>query len=223
MKDIQHILDKLESVLEGKKGIIFDMDGTLIDSMSMWEKLDIEYLNNIGIIPEPNFHDIMRTLTIPLAAEYVCKNYNTDKTPDEIEKGFKELAGVYYRDIIPLKPGVYELVKHLNKMGYKLSVATANDILMSEACLKRLGIYEDMTTLVNCDMVGATKEKPDVFNLACERMGTLISESVVFEDSLHAMQTAALAGYTVVGVYEETQKDKWNEICDITDCQVVFE
>ncbi|MGN0435795.1 MAG: HAD family hydrolase, partial [Wujia sp.] len=222
-KDIQHLLDKLESVLEGKKGIIFDMDGTLIDSMGMWGSLDLEYLKRIGVEPKPDFHDKIRTLTIPLAAEYLYEDYHTKQTPREIEEEFKSLAGVYYRESIPLKPGVYELVKHLKKMGYKLSVATANDILMSESCLKRLGIYEDMTAIVNCDMAGATKAKPDVFHLACERMGTLISESVVFEDSLHAMQTAALAGYTVVGVYEETQKDKWNEICDITDCQVVFE
>lgn len=223
MKNIQFLLEKLEPVLSNKKGIIFDMDGTLIDSMGMWEKLDIEYLNSIGITPEPNFHDIMRKLTIPLAAEYICKNYTTNKTPYEIEMGFKELAGVYYKEIIPLKPGVYELVKCLKSRGYILSVATANDIEMSEACLGRLGILEDMTAIVNCDMVGATKDKPDVFDLACKKMGIEKEECIVFEDSIHAIHTAARAGYAVVGVYEESQKSAWEEICENTNCQVVFE
>lgn len=223
MKNIDAILDKISPVFEGKKAVIFDMDGTLVDSMEMWSHLDIEYMNRIGRTPNPDFHDKVCTLTIPLAAEYIYEIYNTEQTAKEIEEEFFNMAYEYYSKSIPLKPGVYELVKYLKENGYKLSVATANDIVMCEACLKRLGIYEDMDAVVNCDMVGATKAKPDVFDLACKLMGTTREESVIFEDSMHAISTAVGAGYTVVGIYEKSQAHRWQEVCESTYCQLVFE
>lgn len=223
MKNTDYIIEKIKPILKEKKAVIFDMDGTLIDSMPMWSSLDVKYMNSIGIEPRPDFHEKVRTLTISLAAEYIHEAYNTSQTPAEIEAEFKEMAYHYYSDTIPLKPGVFELVKQLAKAGYKLSVATANDISMTAACLKRLGIYEDFSAVVNCDMAGATKAKPDVFDLACERMKVSREDCVIFEDSLYAIKTAVEAGYSVIGVYEASQSDKWDEICGLTECQVVFE
>lgn len=220
---LENTINQLKGVLSDKKAIIFDMDGTLIDSMGMWSHIDVEYMDKIGVIPNPDFHERVRSLTIPLAARYIHDTYNTTQTAKEIEKEFLVMVDGYYKDIIPLKPGVYELVKYLKASGYMLSVATANDINMCEVCLRRLGIFEDMEAIVNCDMAGAIKSEPDVFDLACRKMGATREECVVFEDSLHAIETARAAGYEVVGVYEETQADLWEDICKNTQCQVVFE
>lgn len=220
---INDIIKKLEPTIESKQAIIFDMDGTLIDSMPMWSHLDVEYMESIGITPKPDFHERVCSLTISLAAEYIHDEYNTIQSAQEIEDSFLNMADVYYREKIPLKPGIYELVKHYKAKGYKLAVATANDITMTEVCLKRLGIYEDMDAVVNCDMAKATKAKPDVYDLACKMLGSNRDNTVIFEDSLHAIKTAVGASYTVIGVFEETQKDSWDEICSLTNCQVVLE
>lgn len=223
MSDARKIMETLMPVISDKSCIIFDMDGTIIDSMPIWEKLDVEYMKSIGHEIDEDFHDEMRKKTIPTAAEYIHRVYKTKQTPEEIEAGFIELADRYYREEIPLKPGAYELIEALYNEGYKLAIATANDINMCEAALKRLGVDKFFRCIVNCDMAGASKEKPDVYDLACSRLGSFIEMCVVFEDSLHAINTAKSAGYTVVGVYEEAVKEDWEEISRITDCQVVFE
>lgn len=216
------LYQKLTPLLQGKKGVVFDMDGTLIDSMPMWRTLDMEYIGRYGIHPDMEFHHQVATMTLIQAANFIKEQFDIPKTAEEIFDDFQNMVIEEYRDTIPLKPYAYELVKWMKRDGYKVAVATANEIHLSEMVLKRTGLMADVDTIVSCTMAGASKESPAVYKLACENMQIAPDECVIFEDSLRAMYTAKKAGYVTVAVYDDVAKDSWEEICRITDEQVVL-
>lgn len=220
--DVMEILDNLSGVLEGKKGLIFDVDGTLLDSMPMWKRLDVEYLSSLGLTPEPDFQNKVKMMTMLDASRYIKKYFGLDKQPEVIAKEIENIAYSYYENELLIKPGSFELLTELKKCGYKMVVATANEYEMCKSALIRNNIMDLFEDLVTCSMVGCSKERPDVYLLACDKMGLSVDECVVFEDSYFAINTAKNAGFSVVGVYDETEEDNWESICKLTDGQVVF-
>ncbi len=222
MSKVNDILNSLDKTIAGKKGLIFDIDGTLLDSMPMWARLDIEYLESIGIEPEPDFHNQVKMMTMLDASRYIKKVFNVDKEPEVIAKEIEDIAYQYYENELIIKDNARELLEELKLRGYKMYVATANEYHMCKAALCRNGIMDLFEGLVTCSMTGYSKERPDVYLLASEKMGLSVSDCVVFEDSHFAINTAIKAGFTVVGVYDEAEKACWDDICEITDSQVVF-
>lgn len=213
----------LACLFNGRRAAIFDMDGTLLDSMGMWGTLDIQYMNGLGIEPDADFHRNVSAMMLPEAAEYICGHYGVPYTPAQVVRQFTGMVSGYYRESLEVKRFVPGLVKALHRAGIKMAVATANEYEMSRAALERNHIMSYMDGLVTCAMAGAGKGSPAVYLMACDMMQVKPSECVVFEDSLLAVRTAAGAGFAVAGVYEEIQKNDWKEICAITDCQVVLE
>lgn len=219
---IQNILDTINPIIQGKKTLIFDVDGTLLDSMPMWARLDIDYLEGMGYHPEPDFCTKVKMMTISDASVFIRDYFGVDKSPELITSEIMGIAFSHYENDLILKPGAAELIKALKDMGYHIVVATANEYDMVKKCLERNGIMQYMDGLVTCTMVGCSKQRPDVYIKACEISGATVEESVVFEDSSFAINTAINAGFDVVGVYDATEDDKWDLICELTKCQVVF-
>ncbi len=220
--ELREILKCIEPYIAGKKCLIFDVDGTLLDSMPMWARLDIDYLEGMGYHPEPVFCTMVKMMTISDASIFIRDYFGVEKSPEQISAEIMDIACSHYENDLILKPGAAELIKTLKNMGYHIVVATANEYDMVKKCLERNGIMRYMDGLVTCTMVGYSKQRPDVYLKACEIAGCTVSESVVFEDSSFAINTAIKAGFDVIGVYDDTEKDNWNEICVLTKCQVVF-
>lgn len=219
---IEHILDRITPVIQGKKNLIFDVDGTILDSMPMWARLDIDYLESMGYHPEPDFCTRVKMMTIKDASVFIRDFFGVEKSPETICDEIMGIAYSRYEKDLLLKEGALELLKHLKERGYKIVVATANEYDMVEKCLKRNGIMDYIDGMATCTMVGCSKQKPDVYLKACEIVGATVEESVIFEDSSFAINTALSAGFDVVGVYDDTEKDNWDKICELTKCQVVF-
>lgn len=222
MNRIEEILRYLEPIIKDKKGLIFDVDGTLLDSMSMWKRLDIEYLSSLGLTPEPDFQNKVKMMTMLDASRYIKKYFGLDKQPEAIAKEIENIAYSYYENELLIKPGAFELLNELKKRGYKMVVATANEYEMCKSALVRNNIMDLFEDLVTCSMVGCSKERPDVYLLACEKMELDMKDCVVFEDSYFAINTAKNAGFSVVGVYDDTEEENWENVCKITEGQVVF-
>lgn len=187
------------------KGAIFDMDGTLTDSMYIWDTTGITYLRQQGKEPEPGLRERLRPLSLVQAAELFQKEYGIEQTVDEILEAFNDIVEEEYRTNVKLKPGVEEVLKLLKEHGIAMTVASSSPREIVVMVLERLGIAAYFSHIVTCGDVGRGKDQPDVYDRAAELMGTQRAETLVFEDALHAVKTAAAAGYYVVGVYDESE------------------
>ena len=123
----------------------------------------------------------------------------------------------HYRSDVPLKPGAAAYLAALKARGVKLCVATATPEPLAQACLKRLGVLEDLELLLSCDAVGAGKDRPDVFLEAARRLGAAPAETAVFEDATFALQTAKDAGFYTVGVWDASGDKLWDVMTALAD------
>ena len=194
------------------KGAIFDVDGTLLDSMEIWEDVGVRYLNSIGIEAEPDLGTVLFTMSIQEGAAYVKEHYHLSQEPEEIEQGVLDIISNYYKKTTLLKSGAKELLEKLDKHNIPMTVASSNNKKEIEMAFERLGIAKYFDRIFTCEEVGAGKTKPDIYLRAAEYLGTRPEETVVFEDVIHAIRTAKQAGFQVVGIYDETSKDDQEEV-----------
>jgi hydroxymethylpyrimidine kinase/phosphomethylpyrimidine kinase len=185
------------------KGAIFDFDGTLVDSMFIWDTFGEDYLRTLGKEPKENLTETFKTFTLEQAAEYYREHYGVTLSVGEIVDGVNEMVAEIYRTKVALKKGVLEFLRDLRSKGVKMCVATVTDRPIVEDVLKKLGIRDFFTETFTCAEVGYNKETPHIYRVALEALGTKKDETVVFEDALHALMTAKNDGFTVAAVYDK--------------------
>ena len=186
------------------KGIIFDLDGTLIDSMGVWHKVDIEFLTENGIEPPEGISDKVKKMTIDASSQYFVDRFGLSCTKEYVIKRIEELVRIEYEQNIMLKPHVRELLDFLDDCGCPYGVATATYKSLAEAVLERCGILDRFRFLLTDIEYPLGKKFPDIFLGGAERLGISPAETLVAEDSLHCIETAVSAGFTTVGVYDES-------------------
>ena len=185
-------------------GAVFDLDGTLLDSMFIWNTIGGDYLRARGIKPHENLDEKFKNMSLYQAACYYQAEYGLPDSTDEIMDGVNEMIAHFYMDEVVSKAGVAELLCELRKRGVKMCVATATDRHLVEAALKRNGINGYFGEIFTCSSVGHGKDEPDIFEAALSFLGTPRDSTWVFEDALHAVNTAKAAGFPVVGVYDKS-------------------
>ena len=190
------------------KGAIFDLDGTLFDSMFIWDTIGEIYLRSIGYEPEENLNEAFRTMSLYNAACYYKSNYGVTLSVDEIMDGVNRMVEKYYMNEIQLKPGVYDFVKHLHNIGVKMCIATATDKYLVEAALERCGIKECFSEIFTCTTVGHSKDEPDIYREALKHLGTPKDDTLVFEDAIYAIRTAKKNGFRVVAIYDKSEENQ---------------
>ncbi len=196
------------------RGAIFDLDGTVLDSMPCWETVGLRYLLDRGIII-PDQDDLARrlkTTTLPQAAALYQTEFGIDKSIERICAEITEMIALDYRQIAPLKPHVAEVLKQLQQEGVVMCVATATDASLAEAALERLGVRSCFQFISTCQQLHTTKHEALIFHDAAKRLRVDQQDIVIFEDALHSIETAVRAGYRVVGVYDESSRDEVPEI-----------
>ena len=201
-----------------KRFAIFDMDGTLVDSMGYWKGLVGEYLARLGIanIPEDLPQRLM-SMTMTQGAELLIRTFGLSDTAEEMIARQNAIMEDHYRRDIPLKPGVKAYLQSLREQEVQMCVASATAEPLIKACLTRLGVRDYFRFILSCESIGVSKERPDIFHLAAKRLGAKPGDIAVYEDALHAAKTAKAAGYYVVAVYDENGKDRWEEIKALAD------
>jgi len=185
------------------KGAIFDLDGTLLDSMSIWDTIGEDYLRSLGIEPRENLAETFKTFTLEESAEYYRTHYGVTLSVEEIINGVNGMIEDFYRNTVSLKKGVSEFLERLSKDGVKMCVATVTDKYLVEAVLTRLKVRQYFGEIITTAEVGCGKNKPTIYRTALAYLGTEKHETLVFEDVLHALMTAKNDGFPVAAVYDK--------------------
>lgn len=193
-----------------KQFAIFDMDGTLVDSMGCWKQLGREFLRSKGVTGDvENVLQQIKPMTMTESSALFIREFGLPGTPESVAAEMNSVMDGHYCTDIPLKPGVREYLDALHQKGVTMCVASATAEPLIQACLTRLGVAEDFSFLLSCEEVGVGKNSPDVFLEAARRMGAAPEETAAFEDALYAAETAKKAGFYTVGVYDESSDHHW--------------
>ena len=201
------------------KCVIFDFDGTLFDSMYLWDTVAESYVRSRGKEPKPTVREEVRALSLLQAAEHLKKEYDLAETPEEIMAGIDRIIEHFYRDEVHPKPGVVPSLKELRAKGVDVCIATATDCYLIESALRRCGIENLFDAIFTCSEVGHGKDEPVIFRRAMEHFGAQRGSTVVFEDAIHAIETAKKDGFTVAAVFDESEK-RQDEVRALADCYI---
>lgn len=184
------------------KGMIFDLDGTLFDSMQMWNEIDTQFLTKRGFeIP----HDYLKTVAAmgPVrAADYTKQKFGLSDTRDEIIAEWYDMAKHAYHHVITCKPHAKEYLQRMHQKGIKLGIATSCDEQLFVPTLKRCGIFDLFECYTTVAQVSHPKGHPEIYLKTAQKMGVLPHECAVFEDILAGVTGAKAGGFFAVGVQD---------------------
>lgn len=192
-----------ERIIKSAKGLIFDLDGTLTDTMPYYETYSPNLVRYFGKEPRPTIRDDVRLMTSEEVCEYVVKEYDIPHTPEELLKKTYEQLEEFYGKEAKIKDGVAEFLDYAARHGKKMCIASATTQKFIELVLKNNGVLDKFEFILSCPDLGIYKDKPDIYLMAAEKMGLSPDEVLVFEDAHHAVLTAKSGNLKVVGVYDE--------------------
>lgn len=194
------------------KGAIFDIDGVLLDSMGIWDDLGARYLRSLDKIPEEGLNKILFSMSMEQGAEYLNEHYGLNKSVKETVDGIGKMLEDYYFYEVLLKPGAKEILEFLKSKSIKMAAATSSPRTHIEKALSRNGLLGYIDKIYTTSEVGVSKHSPDIYNLAADFLKTKSEETLVFEDSLYALNTAKEAGFVTVGVFDEKGESNQAEL-----------
>lgn len=201
------------------KCAIFDFDGTLFDSMFIWESVGEIYLRSLDKEPKSSLREDVRALSLYQSACYFRKEYDLPLSEEQIMSGInKTIEHFYINEVMP-KPYVTEFLDEMKQKGIPMCIATASDRYQIEAALSRCGMSHYFDAIFTCSEVGCGKDEPVIFRRAMEYFNSDRSSSIIFEDALHAIKTAKNDGFTVVSVFDDSEK-RQDEVRAISDCYI---
>ena len=199
------------------KGVIFDLDGTLIDSMYLWEKADYALLKKYDCVPDEEYLAVIPTLTFEEGTKYIISKYKLNRTQEQIKKELWDLAYEQYAHHVELKQGAAEILEKFKKRNFKIAMATSSIPQMCEAVLKRYQLYDYFETIVFSEQIGKSKIEPHIYIETAKKIGLTPQQCYVFEDVPFAAQSAKKSGAKVIGIYDAysaKEEKKMKEICD---------
>lgn len=204
-------------MLEGIKGCFFDMDGTIIDSMWMWNDIDVEFLGQRGIDLPDDLQKRIEGKSFYETAVFFKEEFNLTESLLEIQNIWNDMAMHKYRDQVPLKNNVREFLSYLRAHGIAMGIATSNSRELAMCCLNSLAIADYFDTIVTgCD-VTAGKPSPDIYLKCAADCGVNPSECLVFEDIVSGINAGHNAGMKVCAVYDDYSRDADDEKKHLAD------
>ena len=199
------------------KGAIFDLDGTLLDSMHIWHDVDVEFFRRRNLEVTKEYVDIIKNMHLPAAAVYTKEKYNIKESVEEIVNEWLELCANAYLTDVEMKAGVYDYLKMLHSKGVKMAFATASEKVVCEQTLKNHGIFDFFSASAYVSEINIGKTEPDIYLLAAQRIGVDPENCIVFEDIIEGIKGAKKGKFITCGVFDKSSAKDEKEIRQTAD------
>lgn len=182
------------------KAVIFDIDGTLADSMGVWTESDRIFLSRRGIEYDSEVSLALKSMHFMSAAEYLKNLYSLPESAEDVAREITDIVREKYFFEVRLMPYAKELIQSFSERGIRMCAATSNSRELAEGVLRHNGILDRLEFIVTSDEAGSSKDDPSIFFMCAEKMGVSPHETAVIEDSPHAAKTAFENGFYTIGV-----------------------
>ena len=195
------------------QGVIFDLDGTLLDSTGMWRQVDGRLMAHYGKEVPPDLSETVQRMSIEEFSQFFVEEFDLPVTPEQIAQQVADMVAEEYREKLQLKPHVPEILDWLDQQDIPYGVATATYGELAEAALRRLHVWERLRFLLTEQNAGAPKTQPRIFQLAAQNLHLGRRQIAVVEASLHALEGAKNGGFFTFGIADPENAPVWKEIC----------
>ncbi len=202
--------------------IIFDADGTILDSMYIWHELGGRYLRSIDVEPERNLAEILYPLSLEQGCVYLKERYALEQTLPEIREGIVRIIQDFYIDEVGLKAGIKNFLQSMLEKNIPMVIATSGDRTLLNAALERNGIAGYFNAVFTCSELETNKHEPKIYLECAKFFGLEPYNIAVFEDSLFALETAKAAGFITFGVEDDSNINDRERIIEVADFYTDF-
>lgn len=185
---------------------LFDMDGTLIDSMWMWKSIDVEYLGRYNIELPEDLQKEIEGMSFSETAIYFKERFSLDTPLETIKSDWNQMAWDKYENEVTVKEGVFEFLDYLKAQEIKLGIATSNSVELATMVLKKRGLYDYFDAIHTSCEVPKGKPAPDIYQLVAKNLNVNPENCLVFEDVISGILAGKAAGMKVCAVYDEAAK-----------------
>jgi len=198
-----------KNILDNKEAVIFDLDGTLVDSMWIWKSIDIEYLGSIGHDLPDDLQKCIEGMSFYETAQYFKKRFDISKSPEEIIDDWNRMAFDKYSNEVTLKNGAADFLNYLKENNKKIGIATSNSKVLAYEALKRKGIFDLFDVILTGDECGKGKPEPDVYINTANALNVDCQSCLVFEDLPAGITAGNRAGMETVAIFDEYSEYQW--------------
>lgn len=194
------------------KAIIFDLDGTLVDSMGYWRSVSRDFMKTKGIDIEDEVQHKMTTMNLDASLRYLKDYYNLEESFEELMRDFSRTVEDFYRNKVETKEGCLEILEYFKDQGMKVVIGTSTAAHFANIVIEKYGIDKFIDGLYTADSVGHLKAEEKFYTSIAEELGERSEDVFLVDDSYLALRTGKKAGLEVIGIYDENSKDTWPTI-----------
>jgi 16S rRNA pseudouridine516 synthase len=198
-------------MLTGIKGIIFDLDGTMVDSMWMWRKIDEEFMESHGLAMTDELEREIEGMSFKETAEYFIRSFPLTESVEDMMNIWVDMAIDKYRHEVPLKPGLMNFLTEMKRRGLPMGIATSNARPLIDAVMESHGLYDYIDIVIPANEVPHGKPAPDVFLETAKRLHLDPKTCLVFEDIPQGIRAGLAAGMRVCAVSDEYSRHQETE------------
>ncbi|EFA89650.1 HAD family hydrolase [Peptoniphilus lacrimalis] len=194
------------------KLIIFDLDGTLVDSMGYWRNLSTDFLKKMGLTLKREDEDYMTTLNLKLSTSFLIDKFNLDMSYDSLYNTFKEQIVDFYSNKVQLKDGALETLEFFKDKSYKVVIGTSTNKEFAKIPIEKYDLKKYIENIYTVESQTYAKNDPNFFKSICQENNILPEDAILVDDSVIALRNAKKAGLVTVGIYDENSKDTFSYI-----------